>query len=259
MPWHEGSQIAAGTELIALAAPELQAKRDAAQARLEAVKALPAAFLRQAFPQPGQPLPNGWRWKKLGDLCWIKGGKRLPIGTEFASCGTSYPYIRVVDFRDGTVETGGLKYLDKTTQSTISRYIIEKDDVYISIAGSIGIVGTIPDCLDGANLTENAAKLVIRDPKLLSMGYLASFLMSSMGQGFIKERTNTVGQPKLALTRIATIPIPIPPIIEQQNFSEKLRAQTVILNTARIAAEAELAAIEALPAALLRRAFSGEL
>jgi len=38
MPWHEGNQIAAGTELIALVAPELQAKRDAAQARLERLR-----------------------------------------------------------------------------------------------------------------------------------------------------------------------------------------------------------------------------
>ena len=42
--------------------------RAAAQARLEAVKALPAAFLRQVFPQPGQPLPDGWRWVKLGEV-----------------------------------------------------------------------------------------------------------------------------------------------------------------------------------------------
>jgi len=36
--------------------------RTAAQARLEAVKTLPASLLRQVFPQPGQPLPDGWRW-----------------------------------------------------------------------------------------------------------------------------------------------------------------------------------------------------
>lgn len=43
--------------------------REAAQARLEAVKSLPATFLRQVFPQPGQALPEGWRWVKLGEVC----------------------------------------------------------------------------------------------------------------------------------------------------------------------------------------------
>jgi type I restriction enzyme S subunit len=42
--------------------------RAAAQARLAAVKALPAAILRQVFPQSGQPLPAGWRWVKLGEV-----------------------------------------------------------------------------------------------------------------------------------------------------------------------------------------------
>ncbi len=38
-------------------------------------------------------------------------------------------------------------------------YTISKRDLYITIAGTIGLVGEIPDSLDGANLTENAAKL----------------------------------------------------------------------------------------------------
>lgn len=38
LPLREGSEVAAGTELLALAAPELQAKRDAAQARLERLR-----------------------------------------------------------------------------------------------------------------------------------------------------------------------------------------------------------------------------
>jgi type I restriction enzyme S subunit len=233
--------------------------RAAAQARLAAVKGLPAAFLRLVFPQPGQPLPDGWRWVKLGEVCEIKGGKRLPNGTDFVSYCTPFPYIRVVDFKDGTVDTRNLRYLDKVTQSAISRYTIEKDDVYISIAGSIGIVGTIPECLDGANLTENAAKLVICDKDDICRDYLANFLTSSMGQGSISERTNTVGQPKLALTRIATIPVPLPPLSEQQQIAGVLRGQMAKVEKARAAAEEELNMINTLPATLLRRAFNGEL
>jgi hypothetical protein len=48
--------------------------RAAARARLEAVKALPAAFLRQVFPQPAQPLPPGWRWVRLGEVADVVNG-----------------------------------------------------------------------------------------------------------------------------------------------------------------------------------------
>ena len=233
--------------------------RAAAQARLEAVKTLPGAYLRQVFPQPGQPLPAGWRWVRLGEVCEIKGGKRLPNGTDFIEGNTQFPYIRVVDFSEGTVDTHNLKYIDAATQSMISRYIISRNDVYISIAGTIGLVGTIPDSLDGANLTENAARLLIKDKDLLHKDYLARLLMSGMGKEFIHERTNTVGQPKLALTRIATIPVPLPPLAEQRRIAGMLREQMAAVEKARAAAEEELATINALPAALLCRAFSGEI
>jgi len=233
--------------------------RKAAQERLRAIKALPAAFLRQIFPDPGQPLPEGWRWAKLGDVCDIKGGKRLPAGTDFVDDYSPFPYIRVVDLKNGTVDTNNLKYLDEATQSLISRYIIGKDDIYISIAGTIGIIGMIPECLDGANLTENAAKLVVQDKKNVFRDFLALFLTSPLGKDFICERTNIVGQPKLALTRIATIPILLPPFSEQKCIAELFNKQMAMVEKARIAAEAELKAINTLPAALLRRAFNGEL
>jgi type I restriction enzyme S subunit len=233
--------------------------RIAAKTQLAAVQVLPAAFLRQVFPHPGQPIPDDWRWVRLGEVCVIKGGKRLPFGTALVGHCTPFPYIRVVDFTDGTVDTRNLRYLDEVTQSLISHYTIGKDDVYISIAGSIGIVGTIPDFLDGANLTENAAKLVICDKSDLSRDYLARFLMSSMGQASISERTNTVGQPKLALTRIATIPIPLPPLFEQQQIAGALKEQIAVVEKACSTAEAQLESINHLPAAYLRRAFSGGL
>ena len=47
----------------------VQQARRAAEEQLRAVQALPAAYLRQAFPQPGQPLPAGWRRVRLGEVC----------------------------------------------------------------------------------------------------------------------------------------------------------------------------------------------
>jgi type I restriction enzyme S subunit len=80
-----------------------------------------------------------------------------------------------------------------------------------------------------------------------------------MGKEFIHERTNTVGQPKLALTRIATIPVPLPPLTEQKRIAALLNEKMAAAQKARAAAEEELSTINALPGALLRRAFNGEL
>jgi restriction endonuclease S subunit len=140
-------------------------------------------------------LPEGWQVVRLESLCSIKGGKRLPAGTDFSPTKTAFPYIRVTDFTNGTIRTSQLKYLDEETQKQIARYIINRDDIYISIAGSIGIVGTIPAELDGANLTENAARLIL-DQEQVDRDFLARYLQSAEGQQQIKLRTNLVGQPK---------------------------------------------------------------
>ena len=257
LPNYAEQQRIAGVLLEQLAAVEKA--RAAAQARLDAVKAMPSTFLRQVFPSPGQDLPVGWKWVRLGEVCMIKGGKRLPAGNGFADQKTDYPYIRVVDFKKGSVEHQNLKYLDASIQKQISQYIINTEDVFISIAGSIGIVGVIPEFLDGANLTENAAKLVIRNKEIINRDYIVNALNARSGIDAIRKRTNMVGQPKLALERIATIPIPLPPLGQQQRITEVLNKQLDAVDKLWAATQAELDAINTLPAALLHQAFNGEL
>ena len=234
----------------------IEKARTAAKARLEAAKALPAAYLREIFESEEG---KGWPKNLLGTLCSVKGGKRLPKGTDFTVTKTNHPYLRVVDFENGNINLNELKYLDNQTQSQISRYIINSDDVYISIAGTIGLIGVIPEELDGSNLTENAARLIIKDKNNLSRDYLAGYLKSPLGQEAIKQRTNAVGQPKLALERIATIGIPLPNISKQNdlltNINNIFHETSYLVTTL----QRELDAISALPAALLGQAFSGGL
>ena len=97
----------------------------------------------------------------IDSLGEVKGGKRLAKGEKLSDEVTDHTYIRVADFTDkGTIDLSGIKYISKEIHEKIKRYVISKDDLYISIAGTIGKTGFVPPELDGANLTENAAKLV---------------------------------------------------------------------------------------------------
>ena len=164
-------------------------------------------------------IPADWDVVRLGDVAVVKGGKRLPKGTSFADGDTGLPCIRVVDFQNRTVKTSDIKFLLPEVHKSISRYTISSSDVYISIAGTIGLVGTIPTHFDGANLTENAAKIAIDSQGKLSHHFLSSYLGSFWCQSQIKERINALGQPKLALERIRTIQVPLPPFSEQQTIA----------------------------------------
>ena len=164
-------------------------------------------------------VPAAWDVVRLGDVAVVKGGKRLPKGTSFADGDTGLPYIRVVDFQNRTVKASDIKFLLPEVHKSISRYTISSSEVYISIAGTIGLVGTIPTHFDGANLTENAAKIAIDSQGKLSHHFLSSYLGSFWCQSQIKERINALGQPKLALERIRTIQVPLPPFSEQQTIA----------------------------------------
>ena len=164
-------------------------------------------------------IPADWDVVRLGDVAEVRGGKRLPKGSSFALKDTGLPYIRVVDFHNRTVAKDDIEFLTPEIHQAISRYTISAKDVYISIAGTIGLVGFIPTQLDGANLTENAAKIVIHNLGRLSNSFLVAFLDSSPGQAQIAQRVNQLGQPKLALERIRTIAFPLPTMLEQSGIS----------------------------------------
>ena len=116
--------------------------------------------------RPHIPIDPDWPIVSLGEVCEVKGGKRLPKGEQFMESPTKHPYIRVSDFKDQSVKLNNLKFISEEIHSKIARYTISSTDVYISIAGTIGMMGMIPDELDGANLTENAAKLSFDEIRL---------------------------------------------------------------------------------------------
>lgn len=128
-------------------------------------------------------------------------------------------YIRVSDMKDGYVSTENLQFVPQDIYPSISRYIIGKEDVFITVAGTIGRVGKVPPELDGANLTENADRLVFSQ---LDQNWLIKCLQSSVVQSQIIDSTTKVGQPKLAIVRIQNMMIPLPPLTEQKRIVAKI-------------------------------------
>jgi hypothetical protein len=60
------------------------------------------------------------------------------------------------------------------------------------------------------------------------------------------------------LANLSTVPIPLPPIDKQRHIVARLTAQLADIGQARVALEAQRAAVDALPAALLREVFGSE-
>lgn len=205
----------------------------------------------------GDPVtnPKGWEIKTIGDCFNVKGGKRLPKGSEYETTVTKHAYIRVKDFMANGLDTSDIKYISEEIHDKISRYIISSNDVYISIAGTIGLSGYVPESLSGANLTENAAKLIPKEAIEFRKEYLSFYLNSDYAQQNIKSKTMAVGVPKLALFRIQELPYINAPINVQDIFVRRVQA----IESQKAQAQASLVQAEDLFNSLLQRAFKGEL
>lgn len=146
--------------------------------------------------------------KKLNEIVSIKGGKRLPKGKKLTTENTGFPYIRVSDFNDdGTINLKSVKFIEADVQKQIERYTISSKDVYVSIAGTIGKTGIVPEILENANLTENAVKLIPHES--VDKEFLYFFTKTTSFKKQAIKQTRTAAQPKLALERLGKVEIPL--------------------------------------------------
>ena len=164
-------------------------------------------------------IPSSWSWSRLGNIASVKGGKRIPVGEKLTTENTGHMYIRVADMKENTVKTDNIHYISESIYQKIKSYTISTEDLYITVAGTIGSVGEIPKVFDNANLTENADKIVFRG---ICKKFLMYCLLSNFVQSQIKKCTTKVGQPKLAIVRIEDLLIPLPPIKEQYRIVHKI-------------------------------------
>lgn len=158
---------------------------------------------------------------RLSEYVLIKGGKRIPKGTHYSSdLDSPYLYLRVIDLSDeNNVDYSSLKRIDKSLYECLGRYEVNNGDVIMSIAGSIGKVLYLHDkpTYKKVILTENCAKIIVKDCGLVLPEYLSILLKSSIVQKQISLNYIQTTIPKLSLERIGRLLIPPIPSLKYQS------------------------------------------
>ena len=185
----------------------------------------------QSSQRTEKPLPEGWQWVKLGDVCQFNYGNSLPSRNRISGDINVYGSNGIV--------------------GTHTKALTEGPTIVIGRKGSIGEVhysseGCWP--IDTTYYIEN--KSIECDI------FWLSFCLKSLD---LNELNKAAAVPGLNREDAYKIKIPFPPLPEQQRIASRLREQMQAVDEARQAAEAQLKAINQLPAALLRQAFSGAL
>ena len=147
----------------------------------------------------------------LVEICKIRSGKRLPKGCDFSEAPTAYKYIRARDIKNGTIDGSDLVYISEEVQSKIKKYIVNTNDIVITIVGaSVGDVAYVASEFDGMNLTENAVRLTEFAPYVNSK-YLMYILNSLEYWELMQQIAGGAAQPKLGIYKIEAIKVHLPP------------------------------------------------
>ena len=201
-------------------------------------------------------MPDGWTWCRIRNIASVKGGKRLPKGESFSDDITDHVYIRVTDMKNRSINTFGLKYISEEVFAKIQSYTIGKNDLYVTIAGTIGVVGEVPEILDGMNLTENAVKVC---NITINKTFLCYVMLSDLVQQQFQDKTHQVAMPKLALERILGTLIPVCPVKEQQLIVFAIKSALQIADTIEIQKDALFELVSATKSKILDLAIRGKL
>lgn len=204
-------------------------------------------------------LPIGWRWVKLGEVCTVVSKGTTPTTHGLSYTNDGIPFLRAEDINGVVVDPSHVSfYISEQTDEILKRSRLLPGDFLITIAGTLGRVGYL--ACDAPPMNCNQAVAFAR---LLSEYVDVEYIVfACQHQEIIAPlldlRAGGALQ-NLNLQQIRNLAIPIPPLNEQKRIVGILREQMTAVEKARAAAEDELKTINALPAALLRRAFSGEI
>jgi len=239
---------------------------DDAHDLLDDIKAQKAQLIKEGKLRKEKPLPpikpeeipfeipKNWVWCRLGEICEIKGGKRLPSGFSLQKLPTDYIYLRVSDMANGTISDSDLHYLTEEAYFLLKNYTISETDIYMTIVGgTIGKCGLIPSKYDGAILTENAAKII---PHSVAKEFLLFLFKSDFCQNQFIDKTKQVGVQKMALNRFDKTLIPLPPLSEQQAIVAKVEGLLKKVSALEAENKAQQAELERLMGAVLQESFS---
>lgn len=195
-------------------------------------------------------LPKNWCWTTVGTIC---DGFQYGY-TEKATFEKIGPhFIRITDIGDGIINDSGAPYCKIDSDSFI-KYKINKDDILIARMGSVGENGLATHNIDGV-----FASYLIRIVPRSNAKYVCNFLQTNLYWGQISEKAQGTTRLNVNANVLKNLIIPLPPLAEQQRIVDRIESLFAKLDEAKEKAQAVVDSFETRKAAILHKAFTGEL
>jgi type I restriction enzyme, S subunit len=222
-----------------------------------------ASRTRRAPPKPDDSilpdLPFGWVWASLGDICDIVGGITVDAKRSTDEM-EEVPYLRVANVQRGFLNLRKVKTI-RVPPEQVARLRLKSNDVLLNEGGDKDKVGRgwvwndeVADCIH-QNHVFRARPLV---PEL--DGRFISTYANEVGRKFFfdgaKQTTNLAS---LSMSKVAALPVPLPPAAELARIVELIVLICAELETEKALIKEWERAVISLRQSILATAFSGKL
>jgi len=172
------------------------------RSELEGTLRLDAEYYQPEYLELSRILSKS-RLVPLLDVCTVTDGNHSTISEQFIDKGVRY--LRGKDLQDFFISESDPIYIPDEIYDKLKRSHIYKNDVLVSIVGTIGLISIVADNFD--QLTGNC-KLAILHPKTIDPWSLSAFLASRYGQYQLQRKVAGAVQTGIILQELAKILIP---------------------------------------------------
>jgi type I restriction enzyme S subunit len=191
------------------------------------------------------PLPEGWRWVKLGDVCEVVTGS-TPSKAESRFYGGTIAWIKPDDLDRAMYVDSSSEYL--SDEGAKRARILPAGSVLVSCIGNVGKTAIAAKPL-ATNQQINSlipSEEVDSDYLFFACRFIGSAMRAAASVSLV---------PIINKSSFSALTIPLPLLREQKRSAAILKDQTAAVERARAAVEAQLKAAKDLPAAYLRSVF----
>jgi len=157
-------------------------------------------------------IPKEWEPRTLDEL--VSPGRPIVYGILMPGYGHpgGVPVIKVKDIKDGKVDQTDLLLTSPEIDQLYRRAKVKAGDLLFTIRGTVGRTAFVPATLDGANITQDTARIgIVSGEARFIRGYLAM----PEPRRFIACHTLGVAVQGINLRDVRRITVAFPPPVEQ--------------------------------------------
>lgn len=205
-------------------------------------------------------LPENWCWVRLYSLAHIISKGTTPKGGKDAYVEKGIRFLRIENINeDGSISHENIKHITEEMHTGfLRRSILCKDDILISIAGTLGKTGIVGEADLPLNTNQAISFVRLIRGNLLPQ-YIKMSIDNPKTQDMLISQTKVTSIPNLTLEIIGNCAIPLAPLAEQQRIVDRIESLFAKLDEAKEKAQAVVDSFETRKAAILHKAFTGEL